>query len=90
MNSAGPSTRAIVSREGKVSLPARDRRAAGIKPGSPVSVRTIDGRIVIESIDALLDDLQGRARVLMAGTDDSVDRFIADKYAEAARDEYDI
>ena len=80
----------IVSREGKISLPARQRRALGIEPGSRVSVRTEGNRLVVQSIDALLDELQERARKLMAGASpDSVEQFLADKYAEAAR-EYDV
>lgn len=73
-----------VSREGKISLPARQRRAVGIAPGSRVSVHTEGKKIIVQSMDALLDELEERARVLMAGTDDSVDKFLADKYAEAA------
>ena len=89
MGSADASVSATVSREGKISLPARQRRAAGIEPGTRVSIRIEGNRIVVQSMDALLDELQVEARALMDGVEDSVDSFIADKYVEARR-EYDL
>jgi bifunctional DNA-binding transcriptional regulator/antitoxin component of YhaV-PrlF toxin-antitoxin module len=79
--------RAQVSREGKVSLPAAQRRAAGIAPGSEVIVEQVGQELRIRSVAALLDDLAARAARLVAGTDDSVDQFLADRRAAAARDE---
>lgn len=74
----------VVSREGKISLPASQRRATGISPGSRVSVHTEGTKIIVQSMDAMLDELEERARILMTGSNDSVDKFLADKYAEAA------
>lgn len=78
-----------VSREGKISLPASQCRAVGIVPGTRVSVRTEGNRIIVQSMDALLDEIQAQARQLMAGTTDSVEAFLIDKHAEAAREYQD-
>ncbi|KPF80514.1 hypothetical protein IP88_00065 [alpha proteobacterium AAP81b] len=73
-----------MSREGKVSLPAAQRRAVGIAPGSAVQIRQVGNSLVITSLDAVIDDLQAEARRWLHG--DSVDAFLRDKRAEAARE----
>lgn len=88
MNQTNRSIRVQVSREGKISLPAAQRRAAGIAPGAEVIVEQVGQELRIKSVAALLEELAARAALLVAGTDDSVDQFIADRRAVAARDEY--
>lgn len=82
--------RAQLSREGKLSLPAAQRRAAGIAPGAEVVIEQVGHELRIKSVAALLQELAERAALLVAGTDDTVDRFLADRRAEAARDEYPV
>ena len=90
----GPATPNEVSatRDGRVTIPAQLRRAAGIEPGSRLVLSLDHGRVVIEERTHLLTRGQQEAidAAPAAGvTGSAVDELLADRRAEAARDATD-
>lgn len=75
-----------ISNQGKMNIPAQIRREAGLEHGGPVAVSVVDGEIRIRDLRQVLRDLQQQAKAVFANTDESVDRFIADRRAEAKRE----
>ncbi|MER7077786.1 AbrB/MazE/SpoVT family DNA-binding domain-containing protein [Saccharopolyspora kobensis] len=45
----GTRTEITANGQGRVTIPASIRRAAGIEPGTPLAVYVQDGRVVIET-----------------------------------------
>jgi AbrB family looped-hinge helix DNA binding protein len=85
-----PGVEVAVNAEGRLTIPAQVRRAAGIEPGQAVVVYVEDGRIVIEQRAHLLARIRAEAqaaRVATGHTGSVVDEFIAERRAEAAREE---
>ncbi|MDE2005309.1 MAG: AbrB/MazE/SpoVT family DNA-binding domain-containing protein [Rhodospirillales bacterium] len=76
-----------LSEGGKLNLPASMRRELGIEPGSQVLLRVEDGELRVRALAAGLRDLQASARRIFAGSNESVDRFLADRRAEAASED---
>lgn len=72
-----------VSESGKLNLPARLRREVGLEYGGPVVVRVEEGEIRIRTVRDAIRGVQEQARKLFRGAGDGVDRFIADRRAEA-------
>lgn len=79
-----------VAADGRVTIPAQLRHAAGIESGSNLVAYLERGRVVLEDRDHLLRRVQDEAITLaVAGghTDSAVDSLIADRRAEADRDD---
>ncbi len=76
-----------VSDGGKLNLPASLRRQLGIEPGTSVLLRVEDGELRIRTVREAVRRLQADAARLFAGSGDSVDRFLAERRAEAARED---
>jgi AbrB family looped-hinge helix DNA binding protein len=75
-----------------VTIPAQVRRAAGIEAGQTLVVYVEDGRVVIEERAHLLTRIQDeaiRAAAAAGHTGSAVDELIADRRAEAAREDAD-
>ena len=45
--------RSRLDRQGRLVIPARVRAAAGLTPGSALSVRASHGRVIVEPLDAV-------------------------------------
>ncbi len=78
--------------DGRVTIPAQVRRAAGIEPGQTLVVYVECGRVVIEERNHLLGRLQDeaiKAATAAGRLDSAVDELIADRRAEAAREDVD-
>lgn len=73
-----------VSGSGKLNLPAQYRKALGLERGGAVRIGFVDGEIRIRSVETVMDQLGAKVRQVLKG--DSVERFLADKRAEAARE----
>jgi len=76
-----------VSEGGKISLPAAFRRQLGIEPGTPVLLRVEDGELRVRTVQSSLRRLQSDASRVFAGSGETVDRFLADRRVEAARED---
>ena len=71
-----------VSKAGHLDLPADLRRSIGVENGGPVSVWVENGELRVRAVADVLAELQAEGSRILAN--DSVDRFIADRRAEAA------
>ena len=72
--------------QGRVTIPAQLRRAAGIEVGDTVIVHVEDGRVVVETRAQLA--ARTRRDVARAGSGGSaVDELLADRRAELAREQ---
>ncbi len=70
-----------------MNIPAHIRRAVGLEQGGPVLVSVVDGEIRMRVMRQLLADLQDEARVVFAGSGETVDDFLRDRREEANRED---
>jgi AbrB family looped-hinge helix DNA binding protein len=77
-----------VNEQGRVTIPAQIRRAAGIEAGVPLVVYVEDGRVVIETREQLADRTRRDVAAAWTGDGSVVDELIADRRAEAAREDH--
>ena len=70
-----------------MTIPAHIRRAAGIEPGAPLVVYVEDGRVVLETREQLAERLRRDVAAAWTGEGSPVDELIADRRAEAARED---
>jgi AbrB family looped-hinge helix DNA binding protein len=76
-----------VSPSGRLSIPAKQRKALGLEGGGMVVATVQDGELRIRTVKAVLDDLCALVAPALKASGDTVDQFIADRHAEAAREE---
>jgi bifunctional DNA-binding transcriptional regulator/antitoxin component of YhaV-PrlF toxin-antitoxin module len=76
-----------ISELGKMNIPVQIRRQTGLERGGPVVMTVVDGEIRLRAVRNVLTSLQRDAETVFAGSGDSVDGFLAERRAEAARDE---
>lgn len=73
--------------DGRVLIPAALRAAAGIKAGDRLTIRVVDGRVVIETQVSAIARVAGMFAHLKAPGESVVDEFLAERRAEAAHEE---
>jgi AbrB family looped-hinge helix DNA binding protein len=83
----GLSADLVVNQQGRVTIPAQIRREAGIEAGTPLVVYVEDGRVVIETRARLAQRLRREIAESWTGEGSVVDELIADRRAEAARED---
>jgi|1185.fasta_scaffold188550_1 antitoxin component of MazEF toxin-antitoxin module len=76
-----------VSDSGKLNLPSHLRKMVGLEKGGPVMIRFENGELRIRTVRSILEELQREAQALFAGSGESVNKFLADRRAEAAAEE---
>lgn len=69
-----------------MNIPAYIRREVGLEHGGPVMVSVVGGEIRMRVLRNVLTDLQDEARDVFAGSGETVDRFLAERREEAARE----
>ena len=79
-----------VSPNGRLSIPAKQRKALGLEGGGMVVARVQDGELRIRTVQAVLDELCAAVAPMLKASGDTVDQFIADRHAEAEREEQDL
>ena len=72
---------------GRLSIPAKQGRALGLEKGGVVVSTVENGELRIRTMQAALDELRARLALSLTASGDTVDRFIADRRAEADREE---
>jgi AbrB family looped-hinge helix DNA binding protein len=78
---------ARVSASGRLSLPAKFRRAVGLERGGEVVIELDDREIRIRTIDEVVGRAQALTRRLLGGkADASLDAFLAERRREAERE----
>ena len=76
-----------VAPNGRMSIPAKQRKALGLENGGSVVATVQDGELRIRTVKAVLDEVRDRLAPVLKASGDTVDKFIADRRAEAAREE---
>jgi len=75
-----------VSEAGRVTIPARHRKAIGLEAGGVVVARVDNGEIRLRPVSAVLAGLQGKVRGHAAKPGESVDRLVDEHREEPSRD----
>jgi bifunctional DNA-binding transcriptional regulator/antitoxin component of YhaV-PrlF toxin-antitoxin module len=70
-----------------MSIPAKQRKALGIEGGGTVVATLQDGELRIRSVKAVLDEISAVVAPILKASGFTVDQFIAERHAEAAREE---
>jgi AbrB family looped-hinge helix DNA binding protein len=83
----GLSAALVANSQGRVTIPAQIRREAGIEAGAPLVVYVEDGRVVIETREQLAQRIRREIAEAWTGEGSVVDELIADRRAEAARED---
>lgn len=78
--------RASMGAGGRVVIPAAVRDALGFVEGDPLVLTVDDGTVRIETYARSAERIRTQVRAMILPTGDLVDRFLADKRAEAARE----
>ena len=74
---------------GRLSVPAKFRKALGLEEGGMVVLSLQDGEIRIRPVGVVLAEVQALVAPYLKASGDTVEHFLADKRAEAAREERD-
>jgi AbrB family looped-hinge helix DNA binding protein len=72
---------------GRISIPARQRRLLNLEHGGLLVAEVQDGELRLRPARTVLAELRDKVSADLARSGDSVDRFIADRRAEAARED---
>jgi AbrB family looped-hinge helix DNA binding protein len=72
---------------GRLSVPAKFRKALGLEEGGMVVLSLQDGEIRIRPIGVVLAEVQAMVAPYLKASGDSVEQFLADKRGEVAREE---
>jgi AbrB family looped-hinge helix DNA binding protein len=75
---------------GKIVIPAELRRALGVKDGDTLIIDQEDGRLIIQTYSAMVRRVQDSIREYVPQGVSLVDELIADRRAEAAKEEEDL
>lgn len=75
-----------ISDNGRLSIPAKHRKLLGIENGDMVVVSVEDGELHVRPARAVLAELQQKVSRYLSGSGESVERFLADRRAEAAKE----
>jgi AbrB family looped-hinge helix DNA binding protein len=75
-----------VAENGRLSIPAKQRKLIGLDDGGLVVARVEGGELHLRPVRSLLADLQARVSRRLAGSGESMERFLADRRKEATRE----
>ena len=85
------SVRIRLGPQGRIVIPAHFRRAMGVETGEPlVATLEDEGRLVIETRKAAWESLRRQLRAAIPDGVDLVEELIAERRAEARREEADM
>jgi len=73
-----------MNRQGRVVVPAPIRRAMGVSGPTDLLFRYEDGRLIVETLDAAVTDVQAVVAGFIPSERSLVDELIAERRAEAA------
>ena len=71
---------------GRLNISSQQRRALGLEPGGQVVVTLVGDELRVRSVGAAMAELQAEAAEILGGEDSSVDAFLAERRAQAARE----
>lgn len=76
-----------IDRQGRAVIPAALRRSLDLEPGDTLAARVENGQLVLEKPDHVLARLQAEFAAAVPAGVSLVDELIAERRAEAAREE---
>lgn len=76
-----------VDKGGRLDLPPEHRAALGVEEGGTLLISLEDGEVRLRTVRSVIAEAQAFAARFLGAAGDSVDRFIAEKRAEAAFEE---
>jgi antitoxin PrlF len=79
-----------MARNGRLSVPAKFRKALGLEDGGMVVLSLQDGEVRIRPIGVVLAEVQAMVAPYLKASGDSVEQFLADKRAEVVREELEF
>lgn len=79
--------RVTVGPQGRIVIPAELRKALDIHPGEQLVARAEEGRLVLQSRDAIIAELQALFRDAVPRGVSLVDELIAERREEARRED---
>ncbi|KQR83424.1 AbrB/MazE/SpoVT family DNA-binding domain-containing protein [Sphingomonas sp. Leaf343] len=82
---------ARVTAEGQLVLPEELAEELGLRPGTVLTIAREDGKLVLKNYEQVVRDVQARFRAMLPPGDQNsiADELIADRRAEAARENVD-
>ncbi len=80
-------TIAQIAGNGRLSIPAKQRRELGLEAGGKVVLELVDGRLVVSPIRKVLRDIQDEVAKYLPPGGSMVDDFLAEKREEVRREE---
>ncbi|MBM6576678.1 AbrB/MazE/SpoVT family DNA-binding domain-containing protein [Microvirga sp. SRT01] len=82
---------ARVTAEGQLVLPDELAEELGLRPGTVLTIAREDGKVVLKNYEQVVRDVQARFRAMLPSGDQTsiADELIADRRAEAARENAD-
>ena len=75
---------------GRLSVPAKFRKALGLEDGGVVVLSLQDGEVRIRPIGVVLAEVQAMVAPYLKVSGDTVDQFLADKRAEVVGEELEF
>jgi len=78
-----------IGKQGRIVIPAELREEMDLRPGDQLNARIEDERLVLERREQILKNLQARFTRATGGRS-VVDELIAERRAEAAREEKEL
>ena len=76
----------VLGPQGRIVIPARMRRALGLKPGDRMTAALEDDRLVLERREVVLGRLQAAFAAVVPPGVSLVDELIKERRAEASRE----
>ena len=76
-----------VAANGRLSIPAHQRRLLKLGPGELMVAEVVEGELRLRPAATVLAGLRDRIGADLARSGDSVDRFVADRHAEAGHED---
>jgi antitoxin PrlF len=76
-----------VAANGRISIPARQRKALGLEDGGMVVMAVENGELRIRPVKAVLEDVRAMIAPFLRSSGDTVDQFLADRRAEEDMDD---
>ncbi|MCK9487681.1 MAG: AbrB/MazE/SpoVT family DNA-binding domain-containing protein [Dehalococcoidia bacterium] len=81
-----PRIRSKVDAQGRILIPAEQRRALGLEPGDPVSLQVVDGELRVMTIDEEIRKAQELVRRYVPADRMLSEELIAERRTEARRE----
>lgn len=81
----GESVTVRVAENGRLSIPAKQRKLLGIENGGMVVAKVQNGELRLRPVRAVINELQDEVGRYLSGSGESAERLIADRRAEAKK-----